>query len=100
MDAKTALQSNFYVSTLEGLVSPPENSIFFMTEHIIQDRTPFYKPKEHFFLQSNENAQKFKFEELKLSNIRYVRAEPESTCMTNLSLGSDIDVVLHELKLL
>lgn len=40
----------------------------------------------------------YKFQEISLQNFQIVSKNPESACMSNLTIGNNIDHTLHELN--
>ena len=89
MEAKLATQSNYYISTIEGLVTPDANAIYLVCEHLIQDKSSKYSSVPEFA--------KFKLENITLANLKFVKSCPSGSCMTNLAIGDNIDRLEHEL---
>ena len=89
MQAKTTTQSNYFVSTIEGLVTPDDNALYLFCEHLILDKTPKYT--------ENPNFAKYKLESITLANLKYIKSCPDGSCMNNMSVGDNLDRLEHEL---
>ena len=66
MEKVTALESEFYISLIDGsLVQPTSSSMILMCEHIVQDRSIHFKDNQ------------IKFEEINLQNLQIILSQPE-----------------------
>ena len=89
MQAKTTTESVYYVSTIEGLVTPDDNALYLFCEHLIQDLTPKYK--------NNVDFMRYKLDPITLANLKYIKSCPDGSALTNLNVGENLDRLEHEL---